>query len=281
MTDVRVWASTAALGALLRKEDRPSADPDAGTCDWGWTSATVLEGGHTGNDGALDGTAGLRLEVDDPESQYRGMTFDAPGSAVSEGAIVSANFHGDEDDDSADGYGGDGPPRTNADGEEAAGYPDDLVTLTHLHEPAVVHCLRKRYARDAIYTNTGPILLALNPFKSCRNLYSDGVMRQYWERGEARALTGGDGGGGGGGARGGDEGDEEGRDEEGDAGGHGDEEEALSPHVYDLADATYRSMMMKIDLEGGAAGAGGGRGRKESGDGSSGCDQSIVSIFDF
>ncbi|EED86775.1 predicted protein, partial [Thalassiosira pseudonana CCMP1335] len=80
---------------------------------------------------------------------------------------------------------------------------DDLITLTHLHEPAVVHCLQKRYESDQIYTSTGPILIALNPFKSCNSLYSDTVMRQYWRRGESEML--------------------------------------LPPHVYALADATYPS----------------------------------------
>ena len=49
-------------------------------------------------------------------------------------------------------------------------------------QTAVVHCLRKRYQKDMIYTNTGPILIALNPFKSCKTLYSDKVMKQYWKR---------------------------------------------------------------------------------------------------
>lgn len=61
-----------------------------------------------------------------------------------------------------------------------AGPPDDLTSLPHLHEPAVVYCLKKRYEIDEIYTYTGKILLALNPFRSCRNLYGEAVMRRYW-----------------------------------------------------------------------------------------------------
>eukprot|EP00957_Ditylum_brightwellii_P028286 2136800-Ditylum_brightwellii.AAC.1 len=49
---------------------------------------------------------------------------------------------------------------------------DDLIELTHLHEPALVAALQKRYAAHAIYTNTGPILLALNPFQDSLSLYS-------------------------------------------------------------------------------------------------------------
>ena len=69
--------------------------------------------------------------------------------------------------------------------------PEDLINLTHLHEPAVVYCLRYRYTLDEIYTATGPILLALNPFKDCRrSLYSLDLMRRYWERGEGITSAG-------------------------------------------------------------------------------------------
>lgn len=142
-----------------------------------------------------------------------------------------ANYHREEEDyDEA----------VNLEGE-GVGYPNDLITLTHLHEPAVVHCLQKRYEKDEIYTATGPILIALNPFKKCP-MYSDKVMRQYWERGEAAMLMGGK--------------------EEG-------EEDGLPPHVFAMADATYRSMMLKIDVEG--SGSGGGRKPTHSS-----CDQSIL-----
>jgi len=40
----------------------------------------------------------------------------------------------------------------------------DLISLTHLHEPSILYTLRERYANGAIYTYTGPILLAVNPF---------------------------------------------------------------------------------------------------------------------
>jgi myosin-5 len=63
--------------------------------------------------------------------------------------------------------------------------PADLISLTHLHEPAVVYCLHQRYVANEIYTSTGPILIALNPFKDCKTLYSEESMKIYWERGEA------------------------------------------------------------------------------------------------
>ena len=47
--------------------------------------------------------------------------------------------------------------------EEGEGV-DDLIVLTHLHEPAILYTLQQRYNKDVIYTYTGPILLAINPF---------------------------------------------------------------------------------------------------------------------
>lgn len=47
------------------------------------------------------------------------------------------------------------------DDAEAAGQVEDLITLNHLHEPAILTCLRRRFDRNLIYTNTGPILIAV------------------------------------------------------------------------------------------------------------------------
>jgi len=58
--------------------------------------------------------------------------------------------------------------------------PSDLTSLEQLHEPAVVFCLQKRYEWEHIYTYTGKILLALNPFQNLKSLYGEDVMQQYW-----------------------------------------------------------------------------------------------------
>ncbi|CAJ1420673.1 unnamed protein product, partial [Effrenium voratum] len=50
---------------------------------------------------------------------------------------------------------------------------DDLCQLTHLHEPAVLSSLQNRFDIDKIYTFTGPILIALNPFKVIPKLYDE------------------------------------------------------------------------------------------------------------
>ena len=62
----------------------------------------------------------------------------------------------------------------------------DLITLTHLHEPAILHSLRLRYNEDVIYTSTGPILIAINPFKRMEELYGEEVMERYRLKGEGR-----------------------------------------------------------------------------------------------
>jgi myosin-5 len=67
--------------------------------------------------------------------------------------------------------------------EQVVGGVDDLIGLTHLHEPAILHALRLRYDADIIYTATGPILIAVNPFKPM-GLYSDEMMENYCLQGE-------------------------------------------------------------------------------------------------
>lgn len=41
---------------------------------------------------------------------------------------------------------------------------NDLLQLTELHEASLLFCLKRRYLRDCVYTNIGPIVVALNPF---------------------------------------------------------------------------------------------------------------------
>ena len=55
---------------------------------------------------------------------------------------------------------------------------EDMVKLNHLHERAVDN-LRRRYAMDDIYTYTGSILIAVNPFKEVGHLYDERVMGMY------------------------------------------------------------------------------------------------------
>ena len=60
---------------------------------------------------------------------------------------------------------------------------DDLIDLTHLHEPAILHALRLRYDAGIIYTSTGPILIAVNPFQKM-DIYGNAMMEKYCGQGE-------------------------------------------------------------------------------------------------
>ena len=49
--------------------------------------------------------------------------------------------------------------------EIADGVDNDMIALQHLHEPAILHAVSERYFRGEIYTWTGPVLIAVNPFQ--------------------------------------------------------------------------------------------------------------------
>ncbi|KAJ3117103.1 Myosin type-2 heavy chain 1 [Phlyctochytrium bullatum] len=53
---------------------------------------------------------------------------------------------------------------------------DDLANLSYLHEPAVLHNIRLRYLQESIYTYSGIVLIAMNPFARLA-LYSQDIMR--------------------------------------------------------------------------------------------------------
>ncbi|KIM28753.1 hypothetical protein M408DRAFT_329210 [Serendipita vermifera MAFF 305830] len=55
---------------------------------------------------------------------------------------------------------------------------DDLATLSHLNEPSVLHTIRLRYAQHSIYTYSGIVLIAVNPFQRVA-LYGPEVIQAY------------------------------------------------------------------------------------------------------
>ncbi|PKA49353.1 hypothetical protein AXF42_Ash014255 [Apostasia shenzhenica] len=80
---------------------------------------------------------------------------------------------------------------------------DDMTKLAYLHEPGVLHNLACRFALNEIYTYTGNILIAVNPFRRLPHLYDVHMMEQY-----KGAVFG-----------------------------------ELSPHLFAVADACYRAMI--------------------------------------
>ncbi|XVF04085.1 hypothetical protein REPUB_Repub05bG0051200 [Reevesia pubescens] len=53
---------------------------------------------------------------------------------------------------------------------------NDLIQLSYLNEPSVLHNLKHRYSRDMIYSKAGPVLIAVNPFKDVQIYGKDFVM---------------------------------------------------------------------------------------------------------
>ncbi|KAA8520316.1 hypothetical protein F0562_014572 [Nyssa sinensis] len=56
---------------------------------------------------------------------------------------------------------------------------DDMTKLAYLHEPGVLYNLASRFALNEIYTYTGNILIAVNPFRRLPHLYDIHMMEQY------------------------------------------------------------------------------------------------------
>lgn len=95
--------------------------------------------------------------------------------------------------------------------ERASGADNDLITLPHLHEPAILHAVGERFKKGSIYTWTGPVIIAVNPFQRLP-LYTDEIREHYRTEGLFRSQ------------------------------GMGSDGE-LEPHVFAVADKSYRQMM--------------------------------------
>ncbi|KAI9276250.1 P-loop containing nucleoside triphosphate hydrolase protein [Sporodiniella umbellata] len=57
-------------------------------------------------------------------------------------------------------------------------YTDDLTNLSYLNEPAVLNTIRTRYMQRLIYTYSGIVLIAMNPFDRVA-LYDPDIVQQY------------------------------------------------------------------------------------------------------
>ncbi|AAS52274.1 ADR354Wp [Eremothecium gossypii ATCC 10895] len=56
---------------------------------------------------------------------------------------------------------------------------EDLTSLSYLNEPAVLHAIKARYAQLNIYTYSGIVLIATNPFDRVDQLYSQDMIQAY------------------------------------------------------------------------------------------------------
>ena len=80
----------------------------------------------------------------------------------------------------------------------------NVIHLPHLHEPGVLDTIVQRYTHDNIYTLSGSILIAVNPYKTLsEHYYSNECIDKY----------------------------------------HGQDNLAeIDPHVYSIAEQAYRSL---------------------------------------
>lgn len=178
----RRLSSSAMSDSSYRERDQPvvirSAEP------WDWKPGIMVE----------NSAAGVVVHLVDPDKLHKtGQEIRLPPDAMRKKKVLLANTY-----------------LKTREGDIRC--PDDLISLTHLHEPAVVECLINRYEKDVIYTYTGPILLAVNPFHNLKDLYSDATMKKYWHHAEQNT------------------------------------DEELPPHVYAVADAAFRGMMRKLEM---------------------------------
>eukprot|EP01018_Ginkgo_biloba_P029726 Gb_18086 [translate_table: standard] len=81
---------------------------------------------------------------------------------------------------------------------------DDMTKLTYIHDPGALQNLETRYKMNEIYTYAGRILIAINPYTKLPHLYNDQMMEGY------KGSTFGE----------------------------------LHPHVFAVAEAAYRRLMI-------------------------------------
>ena len=215
---------------------------------WGWVPAII----HDREEIVIKGISVIKITLRDDPDGGSGHPSESSGPTLT---YFDDNLHRSKSISGGDGYYADVEPfevtltididsaerdelediktRDYETTHDIVGGVDDLIGLTHLHEPAILHALRLRYDSDIIYTSTGPILIAINPFKSMP-LYTDEVMQKYRIEGELGAgsnasstlkkgkngtnkgLTANDG-------------------------------NRLPPHAYQTADDAYRAMMRGIE----------------------------------
>ena len=130
-------------------QDIREANPDLETWDRVMGDCEPFEGGAGGGD--KDSGVEMQMCVDDEQSPHHNTEVTVSSAEIARGNIVMANPDPpDEIDGSNSEHFADDDEYVSAGAQSrkrklARYYPDDLITLTHLHEPAVVQCLRKRY----------------------------------------------------------------------------------------------------------------------------------------
>jgi myosin V len=84
---------------------------------------------------------------------------------------------------------------------------NNLIDIPHLNEPSILNASELRYSNDDIYTYTGNILLAINPFKQL-DLYSDKHIHNYSKSKSSKSSN-----------------------------------SSLAPHIYQIAEKAYQQLL--------------------------------------
>lgn len=67
---------------------------------------------------------------------------------------------------------------------------DNVLHLPNVMEASLLHTLRLRFKRDTIYTNAGPVLISVNPYKTINDgrIYGEDKMMQYRKEGQINSM---------------------------------------------------------------------------------------------
>lgn len=258
----KVWVRTLTLemaSARLEEEFTSKCALDEAQRGWAWALARLLSGNIDGGPPRRadhDAVAGAVVKVEDASSIYDGQTIEIPpdllfsraanlddqgglkksalaksgakkfGGSVATSPSAKGTTKNEADDTIPNlcmANPCDVVRSGGADDGASASVPQDLQSLTHLNEPSVLHILQRRYDEDSIYTSTGSqILLALNPFKAT-GLYEEETLGEYadlgeWEQNFGPVKQASD--------------------------------RSLPPHVFRIADNSFRSMMKALHADG-------------------------------
>ncbi|KAG2181223.1 hypothetical protein INT43_008806 [Umbelopsis isabellina] len=124
-----------------------------------WISASVT------SKTMQDGNIKITFQDDSDPSKVRNSTTSFEVEHVFESSISALEKNN----------GADLPPLRNPPKMENT---DDLTTLSYLNEPAVLNTIKTRYQQRTIYTYSGIVLIAANPFDRVA-LYEPDIIQQY------------------------------------------------------------------------------------------------------
>ena len=150
---------------------------------WGWVPAILVKKTETNEKGRdvtnltfQDESEGHYDKIEPFEETLTIDTLSLQSSEVDDVKMRNMDA-GETKDGGYEGISSPGKAIVKKKASAVVGGVDDLIGLMHLHEPAILHSLRIRYDKDIIYTGTGPILIAINPFKAMPKLYSKEVSQ--------------------------------------------------------------------------------------------------------